>query len=184
MCKSVPKKPRNSQPPKRGGLKPVPLTWKSQPKGRTGAELRALHDEIRRTSLAAIAASPNCMTPLQRLEAIARGEGEVQVGDLQAMLSGRVAHASRQASSLDAHNEGLLEMLMNPPQGEDVDLDGVLELIERLSRLSRGYSSEIRRSAEALVRINRPCPPNLKVVANGQNVSLGPQQINNGRLPG
>ena len=184
MSKDVPKRPRNSRPPTRGGLKPTPLTNELQPRWRTREDLYAFHDEIRRESLTAIAASPNCMTPLQRLEAIARGEGEIQVGDLQAMMAGRVAHAFRQASSLDAHTEGLLKMLMDPPEGEQVNLDAVLELIERLSRLSQGYSSDIRRSAEALVRMVRPQPPNLKVVATGQNVNLGPQQINNGRIPG
>ena len=70
-------------------------------------------------------------------------------------------------------------MLVEPHIEDDVNLDCALQALERLIRLGRGYSSEIRRSAELLERMIRPRAPQLKVVASGQNVNLGAQQINN-----
>lgn len=143
------------------------------------ADVRAKHEEIMRTGAAAVAASSRYMTPVQRLEAVARGEGKVRADDLQALLAGRVAHAGRQIGILDRQAEDLLEMLVEPHIEDDTNLDCALQALERLSRLGRGYSSEIRRSAELLERMIRPRAPQLKVVASGQNVNLGAQQINN-----
>ena len=147
------------------------------------ADVRAKHEEIMRTGAAAVAASSRYMTPVQRLEAVARGEGKVRADDLQALLAGRVAHASRQIGILDRQAEGLLQMLVDPATEEDVNLDNLLQALERLSRLGRGYSGEIRRSAEVLQRMMRP-RTQVNVVASGQNVNLGAQQINNSRSHG
>ena len=126
-------------------------------------------------------------TPLDRLQEATVDGALLRQEDLHAVLTSHALRAERQANTLAARGEGLLEMLFAPqPEGENkkgpkpADPSATLDLMTRLTRLYSSYASEARKTIELMDRLSRPHTPSVRVVASGEQVNIGAaQQVNN-----
>lgn len=140
---------------KRGTTRPKPR----RPPRRARASNKA-------TSLAK--RGPRALTARASLGLVAQGQQELELGDLQRLLTEAVLASDAQMKKTGARVGEMLEMMFDKGASKEVDPAAVVDLVARLDRLHRGQAQELRKHIELLTKISRPSRPTVQVLAAGQ----------------
>jgi hypothetical protein len=113
--------------------------------------------------------------PRGRLKAVASGEAQLKIEDIESLLTDHVLDADAHAKELGKTCSQLVEFMFSD---QKADPTATLSLIKDLSSLSRASSEEMRKSIELLSRIRRQPPPRVQVVSVDGQVNVASQQVN------
>ncbi len=135
------------------------------------------------------------ISPRGKMALAARGKGPVQVEDLLGMLSTHLLDEDEHMMKLDLQRGQLLDMMLAPqeepikkdeeededdekPPTPPVDPAAILDLVSQFSRLHNQSAAGFCRAIELMHRISGSPRPSVQVIATGEQINVGAQQIN------